>query len=266
VSDPLGPTDRPPIDLTQLDAPLGPSPYLARGGSPDAADASPPPARLPRRHEVTSWQAPAGSNGTASATPRLPRATDRRPGRGDQPTEPDSRGYTPRAERPAPGQSASERDAPSGPSSAALAGPPATPLIVLIAVVAVLVLGVAWLVLTGDDAEAPASDRPADEAAQDGGPPTDVQATEVPEGVQVTWAGAEDASYVVTVLAPDRPPETLPPTSGTSALVPNVATGADGAPAAPAARCFTVAAADAPDAPSDAACTPGATVEAMQGT
>ena len=132
---------------------------------------------------------------------------------------------------PRPGRSAPDphRDSRSG--GAASAGPPALPVIVLIAVVAVLVLGVAWLVITGDEAEAPASDRPSADAADDdtgdgegagaaagaAGAPTGVAATQVPEGIQVTWTGPQDGSYVVTVLAPDQPPQALPPSLGTSA-------------------------------------------------
>jgi hypothetical protein len=149
-----------------------------------------------------------------------------------------------------------------------MAGPPALPVLVLIAVVAVLVLSVAWLVITGDDAEAPASDRPAAEDAEAGsdgegaaGAPTGVKATPVPEGIQVSWTGVEGVSYVVTILAPDQPPEILPAAVGTSALVPNVQLGPG------AGRCFTVAAADAQGAagPQSApACTPGAAVDGMQ--
>jgi hypothetical protein len=271
--DPLGPPlDRPPIDLSQLDAPLGPSPYLPRRGGRDTADPE-PPARLPRRHEVTSWQGPAGAGAEAvqPGPPRLPRATDHRStrageaGLGAGPREPAVRG-----ERPAPRQVAPDPDRKPSTSSAAMSGPPALPVLVLIGVVVVLVLGVAWLVITGDDAEAPASDRPPAESAggddatgaADAGVPTGVVATQVPEGIQVTWSGASDASYVVTVLSPDRPPAALPATLGTSVLVPNVDVSSGGG------RCFTVALADAQGTagtPSDPACTPGASVEGMQG-
>ena len=147
------------------------------------------------------------------------------------------------------------------------------PVIILVAVVAILLLGVAWLVITGDDAEAPASDRPAatedadagggaGAAAGSGGVPTAVAATPVPEGIQVSWAGAPEASYVVTILSPDQPPQALPPTVGTSLLVQNVELASGGG------RCFTVA--TAPDAqgvpgtPSAPACTPDVTIEGMQ--
>jgi hypothetical protein len=91
-----------------------------------------------------------------------------------------------------------------------------------------------------------------------------VQATPVPEGINVTWTGAEDISYVVTVMSADQPPTALPPTLGTSVLVPNVELGPAGAAGG---RCFTVAAVAGPEAPpgtpSPPACTPGATVEGM---
>ncbi len=277
-ADPLGPPQaRPPIDLSQLDTPLGPAPYLPPGsgrrdvpapaarGRTTADDAgSQPPARLPRRHEVQSWP-PAGA-GTGVGTPRLPRATEtdaRRPA-GDGGSRPPAAERTPRLERPAPRQVAPRGDKAGGTGAggAAMAGPPALPLIVLIGVVAVLILGVAWLVITGDEAEPPASDRP-DRSQVDEPGPTDVQAVEVPEGVQVTWTGDADGSYVVTILSADTPPEVLPPALGTSVLVPNVG----GAPGA--GRCFTVAAvADAeaaPEQPSEPACTAGATIDGMQG-
>ena len=148
---------------------------------------------------------------------------------------------------------------------------------VLIGVVALLTLGVAWLVITGDDAAQPASERPdrptadAGAAADGDGPagastdvPTAVQATAVPQGVQVAWTGAEDTSYVVTVLSPDRSPEVLPAITGTSLLVPNALLGTG------VGHCFTVAAA-APDpvsgaggTPSTPACTEGASIDGMQ--
>lgn len=278
-ADPLGPPQaRPPIDLSQLDTPLGPSPYLAPGsGRPDVqapaarsrtADevGSQAPARLPRRGEAQTWP-PAGPGAGAGAQ-RLPRATEGDPRRptGDGTTRPPAAELAPRLDRPAPRQVAPVGDkAPRTGGGAAMAGPPALPLMVLIGVVAVLILGVAWLVITGDDAEPPASDRPersvVDEAAVTG-----VQVEEAPEGVQVTWTGDAEASYVVTVLSADRPPEVLPPTLGTSVLVPNV-----GDAAAAAGRCFTVAvvpdagAEAAPAEASEPACTAGATVDGMQG-
>jgi hypothetical protein len=168
-----------------------------------------------------------------------------------------------RAARPGPRQVApAGGPAPTGATRGASTGPPALPVIILIGVVLVLALGVAWLVLTGDDSGPPASERPRPSA--DGATaPTDVRVDEVPEGVQVTWEGSDDASYVVTVLTAGAPPEPLPATIGTSALVPNVAGAATGP------RCFTVALADdggaaSSGASSEPACTGGATPGQMQ--
>lgn len=173
-----------------------------------------------------------------------------------------------RAPRPGPRQVAPVAgSAPAAGSRAASAGPPALPVIILIGVVLVLALGVAWLVLAGDDSGPPASDRSASSSADGDATPTDVQVNEVPEGVQVTWAGRDDAAYVVTVLSSAAPPAPLPATIGTSALVPNV----DGGVSGP--RCFTVALADAaPDTgatavtgpASEPVCTAGATADQMQ--
>jgi serine/threonine protein kinase len=257
--DPLGPPlARPPIDLSQLDRPLGPAPYLPPGsgapGQPASARARSDeglPTRLPRRGEPHTWTSPTARS--APGTPgRLPRAGD---GEADEATGS-------RVTRPGPRQVApAGGPAPSIGARAVSGGPPALPVIILIGVVLVLALGVMWLVLTGDDSGPPASDRPRPSAD---GAPTEVRANEVPEGVQVTWEGSDDASYVVTVLSADAPPEPLPATIGTSALVPNVA----GVAAGP--RCFTVAlAADDGGAPASAsssepACTVGATAGQMQ--
>lgn len=175
-----------------------------------------------------------------------------------------------------PRQVAPDPNREPSPGGAASAGPPALPVIILVAVVAILLLGVAWLVITGDDAEAPASDRPpasedadaadagggAGAAAGSGGVPTAVAATPVPEGIQVSWAGAPEASYVVTILSPDQPPQALPPATGTSLLVQNAELASGGG------RCFTVATAPdaqgAPGTPSAPACTPDVTIEGMQ--
>ncbi len=246
---------------------MGPSPYLPPSGASGTTDQE-RPARLPRRHEVPSWQPPDGDD-SLGAAPRLPRATEARAGQAMRELGTGEPG--PRLERSAPRQVAPDRSREAGPSAAAMAGPPALPVMVLIGVVAVLILGVAWLVITGDEAEPPASDRPTSEApdADAGGDagaevvvPTGVAATAVPEGIQVTWTGADDASYVVTVLSPDQPPQVLPATMGTSLLVPNVELSSGGG------RCFTVAAAPvgqgAAGTPSEPGCTPGAAIEGMQ--
>jgi hypothetical protein len=268
-TDPLGPpSDRPPIDLSRLDTPLGPAPYLPANRDADG-EGGDRAARLPRRHEVPTR--PGGDGHDAGSPPaRLPRADEAHPsgGRADEEAA--------RPDRSVPRQVAPDPERTSRAAAAASAGPPALPVIILVAVVAVLLLGVAWLVITGDEAEAPASDRPSADAADDtsdegggagaaagaAGAPTGVAVAPVPEGIQVTWTGAPDGSYVVTVLAPDQPPRALAPTVGTSVLVPNAEITSGGG------RCFTVAtapdAAGAPGTPSAPACTPDATVEGMQ--
>ncbi len=269
-TDPLGPpSDRPPIDLSRLDTPLGPAPYLpARGGDDHGGERA---ARLPRRHEVPALPSPAGRDGRGprdgGVPARLPRADEAYPVRAqdDQPAA--------RPDRSVPRQVAPDPNREPSPAGAASAGPPAMPVIVLVAVVAILLLGVAWLVITGDDAEAPASDRPAatDDADAGGGAgaaagssaePTGLVATPVPEGIQISWTGDPGASYVVTMLSPDQAPQALPPITGTSQLVQNVELASGGG------RCFTVAAApDAQGVPGTAsapACTPDATIEGMQ--
>jgi hypothetical protein len=271
LPDPLGPFDaRPPIDLSALDTPLGPAPFL---GNPDAGTGAPAakaPPRLPSRHEVVA-RPPAGGTG-APTVKRLPRA-----GEMAAPSGPSTAGAA---------------TAPARPGVAA-SGPPALPLIILIAVVAVLIAGVAWLVLTGDDAAPPASERDpaADtaEGADDGatagdngastgaptapggtgaagtggtasGAPTGVQAAAGADGVQVTWQGAGDA-FTVTVLTPDQAPTPIAAT-GTSVLVPTASLGTSGS------WCVTVAATPAGGQAGPASapvCSDGATVDTMRG-
>jgi hypothetical protein len=159
---------------------------------------------------------------------------------------------------PPPAGGAPTRKARSAPASAA--GPPALPIIVLVAVVVVLIAGVLWLVITGDDAGTPASERPRDDAVAEA--PTGLAVTMVPEGAQLSWEGADDETYVVTVLSSTAPPQALPPAPGTSALVPSA-----GAPPG-TLQCFTVARAPAsddgqPGIPSDPVCAAGATPEQM---
>ena len=259
-ADPLGPPrERPPIDLSRLDAPLGPAPYLppSAGGRDNGPGTAPStrrtagepgaaaPPRLPRRHEVEGRPPPSGHD-EPEPIRRAPAA--------DRPARP---------ERPAPRQVAPAPDRPQ-PRKGATAGPPALPVIVLIGVVIVLIIGAAWLVITGDDTADPAAERRDPAAAADTAAvaPTGVQVTSVPEGVQVTWQGGADASHVVTVFAPDRPPEVLPASAGTSVFIP-VPEGAT------AGRCVTVAAVQGTSGragtPSTPACTPGATIDGMQG-
>jgi hypothetical protein len=123
----------------------------------------------------------------------------------------------------------------------------------------VLVVGVAWLVIAGDDAGAPASDDVGTPATAP--VPSAVTATDTPDGVQLTWHGDASASYVVTVLTTSEPPRALPPAQGTSMVVATA-----GATAPP--QCFTVAAAapqadQEPGPASDVACIPGADPNAM---
>ena len=256
-ADPLGPPrERPPIDLSRLDAPLGPAPYLppAARGRDDGPGTTPrrtagesgaaAPPRLPRRHEVEGRPPPSGHD-EPEPIRRVPAA--------DRPVRP---------ERPAPRQVAPPPDRPQ-PRKGATAGPPALPVIVLIGVVIVLVVGAAWLVITGDDSADPTAERrdPTAAAEAAAAAPTGVQVASVPEGVQVTWQGDAEASYVVTVFAPDQPPEVLPASAGTSVFIPD-------AEAATAGRCVTVAAVQGTSGPAGTpsvpACTPGATIEGMQ--
>jgi hypothetical protein len=155
--------------------------------------------------------------------------------------------------------------APSGPATGAKATPTtpttpaALPVIVLVVLVIVLVVGVAWLVIAGDDAGTPASDNVGTPATAP--VPSAVTATDTPDGVQVTWHGDASASYVVTVLTTSEPPRALPPAQGTSMLVAKA-----GATAPP--ECFTVAAAapqpdQEPGPPSEVACIAGANPDTM---
>ncbi|HEX6418380.1 MAG TPA: hypothetical protein VFZ77_07780 [Acidimicrobiales bacterium] len=266
AGDPLGPPrERPPTGRSRLDAPLGPAPFLPPSPAPErespplprpslagrALEAGPAvPGRLPRRREVAAR----GSSGSS--------------GRDDEAAAPapSPLGRPDRSERPAPRQVAPSAE--RAQRRAATAGPPALPLLVLIGVVIVLIIGAAWMVVTGDDSEPPAADRrdePAAEQPGAAGPapatPTGVQVTVVAEGLSVTWQGAAEASYVVTIFSPDQPPQALPPAPGTSVTVPGVG-------AAPGGRCATVAvapaASGAPGTPSPPACTPGATIEGMR--
>ena len=133
--------------------------------------------------------------------------------------------------------------------------------VVLIGVVVVLLVGVVWLVVTGAD-EPPTSETDGGTAGGEtrgAAAPTAIELTRTPEGMQVSWAGDEEGTYVVTILSPDQPPKSLPPTGGTSVLVGNVELG-DGT------RCFTVAAVEDGRAgpPSDPVCPPGVSPDAVR--
>ncbi len=132
-------------------------------------------------------------------------------------------------------------------------------MIVLVVVLAVLVLGIVWLVITGDDSGTPA-DEPAPDAVALA--PTGLTVTAGPQGDQLSWQGDTGASYVVTVLSSTEPPRALPAAPGTSVLVPSA-----GAPAG-TQRCYTVAAAPAdgagePGPASAPACPPGVSPTSM---
>ena len=130
---------------------------------------------------------------------------------------------------------------PDGPAGAPPpAGPPALPVIVLIVVLAVLVLGIVWLVVTGDDSGTPA-DEPAPEVVV---APTGLTVT--PDPGEISRPGrATPGTPTSTVLSPAEPPQALPAAPGLSALVPS-------AGSAPGQRCYTVAV-----APSEAGGQPG---------
>jgi hypothetical protein len=258
VGDPLAsppnqppPVERPPLDPGRVQDQLGtgahpsPAPPAALAGRAGPPSEPPPgaPFRLPR---PSADPLPAGGPAPA-ARPEPPAAAT-------------ARSATPRRAESADAGAEPAPGAPAGPADTAAPGPPALPLIILVGVVLVLIAGVAWLVLTGDDAGLPASERPRDEAAAEA--PAGLAVTVVPEGAQLTWQGEADGTYVVTVQSSTAPPQVLPPAIGTSALVPTA-----GAPAG-SLRCFTVAEAPAADGgqagtPSAPVCEAGATPEAM---
>jgi hypothetical protein len=254
---PPPPGERRPLDPGRVQDPFDTGAHAspAPPAAPPAGRAGPPseprpgaPFRLPR---PSADPLPAGGPAPAAhdpvARPEPPAAATARPAAPRRAEGADA------GAEPAPG-------APAGPADTVAPGPPALPLIILVGVVLVLIAGVAWLVLTGDDAGLPASERPRDDAAAEA--PGGLAVAVVPEGAQLTWQGEADGTYVVTVQSSTAPPQVLPPAIGTSALVPT--------PGAPAGtlRCFTVAEAPATDGglagtPSAPVCEAGATPEAM---
>jgi hypothetical protein len=293
--DPLGPpVERPPIDMSQLDAAFGPPPERpaaapaagpALGPATQAAASAPPlPRRTPGASAPTGapsmragghaggahddWPAGAdpepwpepGHPGARAATFAPPSPGVPSP-RGTSRTSAAGGVYTPPATSPTPPRPAGKPGASDGGAGAKPAPmtPAALPVIVLVVLVIVLVAGVAWLVIAGDDAGTPASDGVGTPATAP--VPSAVTATDTPDGVQVTWHGEAEASYVVTVLTTTEPPRALPPAQGTSLLVPKA-----GATAPP--QCFTVAAAapqpdQDPGPASDVACIAGVSPDAM---
>ncbi|MGH9111797.1 MAG: hypothetical protein ACRDZN_05800, partial [Acidimicrobiales bacterium] len=108
------------------------------------------------------------------------------------------------------------------------AGPLALPVIVLIAIVVALTLGVAYLIVAGDDPADPVStddlqsnaSAQADAAGTDTPtPPTGLAATETAAGVELAWDGTIGTGYVVRVLSADEAPRPLPPTAATTMVV-----------------------------------------------
>jgi hypothetical protein len=118
-------------------------------------------------------------------------------------------------------------DSPPTDASRGPTGPPALPVIVLIAIVVALTLGVAYMIVTGDDPAAPLS---TDElrsnasvlgaaAADTPAPPTGLVANETAAGVDLAWEGTVGTSYVVRVLSAEEAPRPLPPTGATTLVV-----------------------------------------------
>jgi serine/threonine protein kinase len=111
----------------------------------------------------------------------------------------------------------------SGP--VAPAGPRALPVIVLLALVAVLIAGVTWMIVTGEDpGQDEGGDATSTSQAVDGGAdaPTNVEVTaaENAAGVQLDWEQPGEGSQVVVVLSQAEPPQALPADAGTALLVP----------------------------------------------
>jgi hypothetical protein len=104
-------------------------------------------------------------------------------------------------------------------------GPPALPVIVLVAVVVLLGLGGAYLVITGEDS--PEGRAQQLRATTTTGPTTttgtgfgNLRAVETNDGgVQLDWDGPE-AAYTVRVLAADAAPRALPGGPATALMVP----------------------------------------------
>jgi serine/threonine-protein kinase PknK len=119
-------------------------------------------------------------------------------------------------------RTARDRDTPSTPAQT---GPRALPVIVLMGLVAVLVAGVSWMIVTGEDpaqeeqANAPDTSRA---VTGDGQPRAnlDVTAAESAAGVQLDWDESGEGRQTVVILAATEPPQALPADAGTALLVP----------------------------------------------
>jgi len=100
----------------------------------------------------------------------------------------------------------------------------ALPVIAVGVIVAVLTLGVAWVVMFGEDPGESAnrsttSAPPPGELRADPGAGEEVTAVENPTGVQLDW-GATEGPQVVLVLSDTQPPRTLPAKTGSALMVP----------------------------------------------
>jgi hypothetical protein len=102
----------------------------------------------------------------------------------------------------------------------------ALPVIAVGVIVAVLAVGVAWVVMFGEDPgesanQSTTSAPPPGELRGDtgAGAGEEVTAVENPTGVQLDW-GATDGPQVVLVLSDTQPPRTLPAKTGSALMVP----------------------------------------------
>jgi hypothetical protein len=100
----------------------------------------------------------------------------------------------------------------------------ALPVIAVGVIVAVLTLGVAWVVMFGEDPgesanQSTTSAPPPGELQGDTGAGQEVTAVENPNGVQLDW-GATDGPQVVLILSDAQPPRTLPARTGSALMVP----------------------------------------------
>ncbi|HEX8803429.1 MAG TPA: hypothetical protein VF743_04530, partial [Acidimicrobiales bacterium] len=158
-----------------------------------------------------------------------------------------------------PGGTATGRSRTGSGGRTVRSGPPALPVIVLVAVVVVLGIGATWLIATGEDSTDPASERSGAATTTTAiGPstPTTVQtaasasnrasaltAVETGEGVQLDWEGPVGVAYLVRVLSANEPPRPLAAGPATALLVPSVSLRPQGP------YCFDVVAAPEDGAP-----------------
>jgi eukaryotic-like serine/threonine-protein kinase len=98
----------------------------------------------------------------------------------------------------------------------------ALPVIVLMSLVAVLIVGVGWMIVTGEDpSQSSASTTQSSAALDEDGvvSPDSVTAVENGSGVQIDWDGSSDEAQVVVVLSETDGPRTLPAETGSALLV-----------------------------------------------